>query len=327
MRSAGSCAMPGCMRYCVSSSSVGSPSAISRVKSGCEPGSFALTVGPSWHWSPSRTTCCAPRQRATSVEASVACVASSTSTAPKVCPLSDSEPTPMQVAHTTCAPLISRRRASAASCLLENSFSRASGQYCSSSGRTESGRPRRTTRTPASARPASRLSTAMFESDVASTWPPPRQCTHVVRIASATAVLPVPGGPCTSVSACETAASAAASCESLSRRPSLPRRTSAAACGETAMRPSTPSAPALPPLLTHVSAAASTPLGSAASPPPPLPQSPPPTPPVLPWAWLPRCPSGCLEISRSIALTTAPMARSCRLYDTRLASLSIRAAT
>eukprot|EP00964_Phaeocystis_antarctica_P120358 scaffold84113_cov63-Phaeocystis_antarctica.AAC.4 len=222
--------MPGCMRYCVSSSSVGSPSSISRVNSGCDPGSLALTVGPSWHWSPRSTTCCAPRQKATSVEASVACVASSTSTAPKLCPLSTSEPTPMHVAQTTCAALISRRRASNSSCLLENSpFSRASGQYCSSSGRTESGRPRRTTRTPASARPASRLSTAMFESDVASIWVPPKQCTQVVRIASATAVLPVPGGPCTSVSACEAAASAAASCESFSRRPSLPRRTSAAA--------------------------------------------------------------------------------------------------
>ena len=34
----------------------------------------------AWHWSPSSTSCCAPRQSGTSVAASVACVASSMST-------------------------------------------------------------------------------------------------------------------------------------------------------------------------------------------------------------------------------------------------------
>ena len=66
---------------------------------------------------------------------------------------------------------------------------------------TESGRPNRTTCSPAAAQPSSKLSTAMLESDVASTLSPclsplcASMATHPEMISMATFVLPVPGGP------------------------------------------------------------------------------------------------------------------------------------
>ena len=55
----------------------GAPSANIRVNSGleaaCDAGWRETTVGGSWHWSPRRQSCRAPRVSGTSVAASVAC--------------------------------------------------------------------------------------------------------------------------------------------------------------------------------------------------------------------------------------------------------------
>ena len=63
------------------------------------------TVGGSWHWSPTITSWRAPRPRATMVEASVACVASSMRTARNstLASLSAELPQFIVVQHTTSA--------------------------------------------------------------------------------------------------------------------------------------------------------------------------------------------------------------------------------
>mmetsp|Transcript_73948 Transcript_73948/g.239035 ORF Transcript_73948/g.239035 Transcript_73948/m.239035 type:complete len:272 (+) Transcript_73948:870-1685(+) len=173
------------------------------------------TVGGSWQWSPSSASCRQPLQMGTTVAGSVACEASSTRTLGKVYSFSIALPAPTAVQHTASARSIarctsSRARWRAASLSSESRVTPqafaaiSSAQYCSSSGRAISGRPRRTTRTPARARPSTRLSTAMLESLVASSAAflsrrmSPETRTHCCMILMAVEVLPVPGGPCTS---------------------------------------------------------------------------------------------------------------------------------
>mmetsp|Transcript_46890 Transcript_46890/g.153529 ORF Transcript_46890/g.153529 Transcript_46890/m.153529 type:complete len:226 (+) Transcript_46890:1010-1687(+) len=134
-----------------------------------------------------------------------------------------------------------------------------SSRYLCRSGRTASGRPTRTTPTPSLAREARMLSTATFESAVARTGLTPSARTHSVRICTATVVLPVPGGPCTSVSRRVSAASTAARCESLRvacerRARALTRASSAARpVGVVAIRTSSAlsCAPSRPPMLAR----------------------------------------------------------------------------
>lgn len=89
----------------------------------------------------------------------------------------------------------------------------------SRSSRTLSGRPIRTTLSPALESPSTRLSTATFESDVASTGPIPA-CTHCLMRVMLVCVLPVPGGPWIRVIRRERPARKAACCEAFSREAS-----------------------------------------------------------------------------------------------------------
>mmetsp|Transcript_12791 Transcript_12791/g.32865 ORF Transcript_12791/g.32865 Transcript_12791/m.32865 type:complete len:375 (-) Transcript_12791:575-1699(-) len=70
----------------------------------------------------------------------------------------------------------------------------------SSSGRTFSGRPTRTTLTPLRTRPSAMLSTAMLHSEVTSSGLYFSVFTHIAMIRTDVCVFPVPGGPCTIVS-------------------------------------------------------------------------------------------------------------------------------
>mmetsp|Transcript_63802 Transcript_63802/g.201820 ORF Transcript_63802/g.201820 Transcript_63802/m.201820 type:complete len:451 (-) Transcript_63802:361-1713(-) len=94
-----------------------------------------------------------------------------------------------------------------------------SRQWGRRSCRTPSGRPRRTARTLAFTSPERRLSTAVLESEVASTGRTPLR-SHSWMTCSATVVLPVPGGPWISVSRRVAAAISAAVCDWL-RRPEI----------------------------------------------------------------------------------------------------------
>mmetsp|Transcript_25610 Transcript_25610/g.60924 ORF Transcript_25610/g.60924 Transcript_25610/m.60924 type:complete len:441 (+) Transcript_25610:1188-2510(+) len=197
------------MRYCVSSRCGCTPAATRWSKrltlSPPSSASREMMVGGSWQWSPTSATCLAPRTRGTSVLGSVACEASSRSTEGKVSFPSISLPAPLQVAHTTCA------RRSAATCAWWKA-SRSLRSACRAawdssmcgrrSERTDSGRPTRTTAIPAAASPPTRLSTAMFESLVASTGPCPDLSQSEIRLI-AVCVFPVPGGPWTRVRRCE----------------------------------------------------------------------------------------------------------------------------
>mmetsp|Transcript_10731 Transcript_10731/g.21372 ORF Transcript_10731/g.21372 Transcript_10731/m.21372 type:complete len:261 (-) Transcript_10731:1320-2102(-) len=209
----------------------GTPHATMREKRGTpSPSSSAFverTVGGSWQWSPTRTSCLQPLVRGTRVAGSVAWVASSTRTLSKIMPSRISPPDPIQVQQTIwaflmvfifslkiCAPVAvdwipenwppsSMPSMPAVLALLAPAppcpDPGLSTQYLSSSGLMASGLPSLTTLRPALAQPSTRLSTAMFESLVASTgellvfaqW---------LMILMATAVFPVPGGPWTRVS-------------------------------------------------------------------------------------------------------------------------------
>mmetsp|Transcript_6891 Transcript_6891/g.18768 ORF Transcript_6891/g.18768 Transcript_6891/m.18768 type:complete len:214 (-) Transcript_6891:41-682(-) len=79
---------------------------------------------------------------------------------------------------------------------------------CIKSCRTASGRPMRATLTPARDRPSTRLSTAMFESEVHRIGEV-RFRSHICTSATAVCVLPVPGGPWMSVTLWNSAASSA----------------------------------------------------------------------------------------------------------------------
>mmetsp|Transcript_25158 Transcript_25158/g.66847 ORF Transcript_25158/g.66847 Transcript_25158/m.66847 type:complete len:225 (+) Transcript_25158:781-1455(+) len=194
---------------------MGSPAPTS--KAACD-----ATVGGSWHWSPTRTSCWHPRQSGTREADSVTCEASSSSTPAKVMPSSWSEPTPTHVEQTTCALRIADIFSD--QLISDRPGGGTSTQYCMSSGRMRSGRPSRTARTPERIRPSRRLSTAMLESEVASTGPPPPppavpERTHQTRTRSAVCVLPVPGGPWIRVSRWVTASSTA--CAWLRFRPTV----------------------------------------------------------------------------------------------------------
>mmetsp|Transcript_12038 Transcript_12038/g.38651 ORF Transcript_12038/g.38651 Transcript_12038/m.38651 type:complete len:243 (+) Transcript_12038:1130-1858(+) len=93
---------------------------------------------------------------------------------------------------------------------------------------------------PALTSPSSKLSTAMLESEQARAGAPPMlpDTTHAMSTASATAVLPVPGGPCTRVRALVAAAAAARCCDGLRERL---RRRSASARAAMAAGPPPPS--------------------------------------------------------------------------------------
>mmetsp|Transcript_46401 Transcript_46401/g.129085 ORF Transcript_46401/g.129085 Transcript_46401/m.129085 type:complete len:204 (-) Transcript_46401:795-1406(-) len=124
----------------------------------------------------------------------------------------------MDVQQTTSAPSIVRCTSSRPRCCdalslrslslsTPHFFAAISSAQCRrSSGRAISGRPRRTTCTPRRARPSTRLSTAMLESLVATSavFLPrkisPEERTHCLKICTAVAVFPVPGGPCTNAS-------------------------------------------------------------------------------------------------------------------------------
>mmetsp|Transcript_75423 Transcript_75423/g.208101 ORF Transcript_75423/g.208101 Transcript_75423/m.208101 type:complete len:221 (+) Transcript_75423:1375-2037(+) len=80
---------------------------------------------------------------------------------------------------------------------------------------TFSGRPTRTAFSPRACRPSAMLSTAMLLSDVASSGRIRRSLAHRPRRRTETVVLPVPGGPCTSVRRRPSAAETAAPCEGL----------------------------------------------------------------------------------------------------------------
>mmetsp|Transcript_2931 Transcript_2931/g.8770 ORF Transcript_2931/g.8770 Transcript_2931/m.8770 type:complete len:471 (-) Transcript_2931:390-1802(-) len=217
--------MAGFMRYWVSKRWLRTPPCTSRSKRDrARPSAAAMseeTVGGSWQWSPSSTTCSAPWQKGTMVAISVACEASSIRTRPNAYLSMMPLPAPMAVVHTTLARLIASWTTSWARRLSVQSLSLSmpkalhaisSAQCLSSSGRAVSGRPRRITSTPRLPTPSTILSTAMLESEAAMTCPPfgpPPVRAHCCRIFTASDVLPVPGGPWIRTMDCEMAASSA----------------------------------------------------------------------------------------------------------------------
>mmetsp|Transcript_48324 Transcript_48324/g.137255 ORF Transcript_48324/g.137255 Transcript_48324/m.137255 type:complete len:240 (-) Transcript_48324:407-1126(-) len=164
----------------------------------------------------------APCTMGTTTVGSVACAASSTNTRGKVYSCSRPAPAPTEVQQTTSASSITFWSASLALNRSEHSFSvvkpndRAALASAVCSKREAwafSGWPNRTAFTPARINPSSMLSTAMFESLVASKHDRFRGFFHVLaqsfRICTHVAVLPVPGGPCTNETAWLIAAVAA----------------------------------------------------------------------------------------------------------------------
>mmetsp|Transcript_42634 Transcript_42634/g.99984 ORF Transcript_42634/g.99984 Transcript_42634/m.99984 type:complete len:261 (-) Transcript_42634:1243-2025(-) len=131
-----------------------------------------------------------------------------------------SPPLPIQVQQMTCADL-SCLRFSLKACAEgagdgpPSELLGRSTQNFKSSGLTASGLPSLTTLSPAAAHPSTRLSTAMLESEVASTGRPRHIRLQRLRIRMATAVFPVPGGPWIRVSRLAAAPHTAMRCESL----------------------------------------------------------------------------------------------------------------
>eukprot|EP00967_Tisochrysis_lutea_P149432 scaffold287224_cov27-Tisochrysis_lutea.AAC.3 len=146
--------------------------------------SSLTTVGRSCRWSPTRTNCLHPWARGTRHEGSVDCAVSSMSTISKISFDNVSPPEATHVARTTSALAMAALPP------------RASGIRDSMSALTASGRPSRTTFSPAASSPAPMLSTATLESAVARTGRRPSARTQRLSIWTATVVLPVPGGPC-----------------------------------------------------------------------------------------------------------------------------------
>mmetsp|Transcript_58620 Transcript_58620/g.134494 ORF Transcript_58620/g.134494 Transcript_58620/m.134494 type:complete len:256 (-) Transcript_58620:537-1304(-) len=199
------------MRYCVSSISGTTPECSSRSNiESLRPrlaASSQMTVGRSCLWSPTSTS---ERQlcvSGTRHEGSVDCAVSSISTYSKAIFDNESAPEPTHVASTTSAPAAAAATPPSASAM-----------YGCMSARTASCRPSRTTLTPPAASAEPMLSTATLESAQQSTGRTPSARTHSVIRCTATVVLPVPGGPCTSVSRRSRLASMAACCDAL--RPS-----------------------------------------------------------------------------------------------------------
>mmetsp|Transcript_92701 Transcript_92701/g.288550 ORF Transcript_92701/g.288550 Transcript_92701/m.288550 type:complete len:370 (-) Transcript_92701:109-1218(-) len=199
--------------------------------------------GGSWQWSPTSTSRSARRKASgTRAEISVACATSSMRMAPKSMSFRRSAADAAVVMQMTSASSTMLRLALSSSSLASSTWMRditASTKPGSSTwqprrsarrrvrqmpSRCElmrSGRPRRTTRRPHLKASSAMLSTAMLLSDVASTRPTRKRCVQSRSICTQTRVLPVPGGPCTSVRRRFSAAAMVLRCEALRRRPSL----------------------------------------------------------------------------------------------------------
>mmetsp|Transcript_638 Transcript_638/g.1239 ORF Transcript_638/g.1239 Transcript_638/m.1239 type:complete len:412 (-) Transcript_638:609-1844(-) len=97
----------GCMRYCTSRRMGRIPSAMSRSNKDVVSPALAaflhMMTGPSWHWSPTITSCFAPKTMGIRASASTACVASSMSTCRKRRFCSRGSPAPTHVQQMTSA--------------------------------------------------------------------------------------------------------------------------------------------------------------------------------------------------------------------------------
>mmetsp|Transcript_12121 Transcript_12121/g.21918 ORF Transcript_12121/g.21918 Transcript_12121/m.21918 type:complete len:341 (+) Transcript_12121:195-1217(+) len=214
--------MAGCIRYCTSKRNGSTPCEERRWKSEVPRPSTSTstfdTVGGSCLWSPTRVT--QPSDfifiKGTKTASSVACAASSRRTHPNSMACITGWSAPLQVQHTTSilarmafsAPNFPRSPDSPAALTISRRL------YCSRSPRMASGRPTRTTCSPAFTQPARRLSTAMLLS-AAHRIGPRLAVTHPCTSSKAVLVFPAPGGPWISVNLRLPAASKAFRCESL----------------------------------------------------------------------------------------------------------------
>mmetsp|Transcript_28256 Transcript_28256/g.89838 ORF Transcript_28256/g.89838 Transcript_28256/m.89838 type:complete len:222 (+) Transcript_28256:388-1053(+) len=180
------------------------------------PASAHSRAGGSCRWSPSRAALPPARRRSSGkrVSGSVTCPASSTRRFANFRPCMAGCSTALHVAHTTSAP-----------CTISLSTPQSPGspagrpaalalprRLCTRrSARDGSSLPTRTTLSPASAQPLSKLSTATLLSAVASTGPPP-EASQSLTSSTAVLVFPTPGGPWTKVSRLLVAALSTWSC-------------------------------------------------------------------------------------------------------------------
>mmetsp|Transcript_31888 Transcript_31888/g.101597 ORF Transcript_31888/g.101597 Transcript_31888/m.101597 type:complete len:378 (+) Transcript_31888:694-1827(+) len=129
------CAMMGCMRYWVSSSSASTPPAVCSCSNRLTPSPscaafWLMTVGGSCMGSPAITTHMAPFISGIRVAGSVAWVASSMTTTEKVRPSRERSPTPTQVPTTTSALLRMSARAASSYSRASLSSPEASARIC-----------------------------------------------------------------------------------------------------------------------------------------------------------------------------------------------------
>mmetsp|Transcript_60365 Transcript_60365/g.152842 ORF Transcript_60365/g.152842 Transcript_60365/m.152842 type:complete len:411 (+) Transcript_60365:634-1866(+) len=217
--------MAGCIRYCMVSSTGCTPLVVSLSnKDVLKPSLLAsmhTTVGGSWQWSPTRTADPLPLRckRGIKFANSVACAASSTITFANAMSESTGWSTLLHVQQTTSA--FVKMCFSPSQCLVCPEFIPIdlafSTRLCfSKSSLVTSGRPTRTTFSPARAQPSTKLSTATLLSAETNTGVRP-SAVHNRTNSTAVWVLPVPGGPWINVIRRVAAALSASACDSLAK--------------------------------------------------------------------------------------------------------------